>query len=191
MQDDATLLARLRQRDSTAFRAVFEQYSDKIYRLAAGILQNETEADGVVQDTFMRLIEKIDTLKGTAKVGTWLYRVAYNLCQDRLRKRGRTQSLEQMNDEIMPAILTDWSQTPQAALQSAELTALLTNAIDQLPLSYRTVLILRDVDGLSTRESADILDISISNVKVRLHRARLQLREILSETFTQYVEVVE
>lgn len=189
MQDDAALLARLRQRDPAAFRAVFEAYSDKIYRLAVGILQNETEADGVVQDAFVRLIEKIDTFKGKAKVGTWLYRVAYNLCQDRLRQRGRTQSLEQMSEATMPMILTDWSQTPQAALQSAELTALLTHAIDQLPTTYRAVLILRDVDGLSTRESAEILDISPSNVKVRLHRARLQLREILSETFTQYVEV--
>lgn len=189
MQDDAMLLTRLRRRDPAAFRAVFEAYSDKIYRLAVGILQNETEADGVVQDTFMRLIEKIETFKGKAKVGTWLYRVAYNLCQDRLRQRGRTQSLEQIRAEI-PLILTDWSQTPQAALQSAELTALLTTAIDQLPMTYRAVLILRDVDGLSTRESADILNISPSNVKVRLHRARLQLREILAETFTQYVEVV-
>ena len=93
MLNEREMVAALRRRDPAAFSQLFETYSDKVYRLAVGLLEDETEAEGVVQDTFMRLFEKLDQFEGRSKLSTWLYRVAYNLCQDRLRKRRPVSSL--------------------------------------------------------------------------------------------------
>ena len=187
MLDETALLAALRNHDPAAFRQLFETHADKIYRLAVSQLQDEVEADGVVQDTFLRLIEKLDQFEGRSKLSTWLYRVAYNICQDRLRKRGRTTGFEAVSDDdgelFIPKIFVDWSNTPQACLNSAEITTAINTAIDQLPDSLRTVFILREIEGVSTKEAATILNLSVSNIKVRLHRARLVLREDLSVLF--------
>lgn len=187
MLNEKSLLTALRNRDPAAFRQLFEAHSDKIYRLAVAQLQDEVEADGVVQDTFLRLIEKIDQFEGRSKLSTWLYRVAYNICQDRLRVRGRTTGFDAISDEdgelFMPKIFVDWSNTPQACLNSAEIVSTINTAIDQLPDRLRTVFILREIEDISTKEVATILELSVSNVKVRLHRARLVLREDLSVTF--------
>jgi len=87
MRDDQELLVALRRRDGEAFTYLFEMYADKIYRLALRLLENETEADGVVQDTFLRLLSRLDQFEGRSKVGTWLYRVAYNICVDRYTRQ--------------------------------------------------------------------------------------------------------
>ena len=101
--DEQTLLAALRRRDPAAFSQLFETHSDKIYRLAVGLLQDESAAEGVVQDTFMRLIERLDQFEGRAKLSTWLYRVAYNLCQDRLReKRPLFPLSNNQDDDTLP-----------------------------------------------------------------------------------------
>jgi RNA polymerase sigma-70 factor (ECF subfamily) len=190
MMSENELVSALRQRDPDAFSLLFEIYSDKIYRLAAGMLEDEVEADGIVQDSFLRLFEKLDTFEGRSKLGTWLYRVAYNLTVERLRKRRPTLSLDESTDEgscPLPVVMMDWSQLPEKLLSESEIRAELDKAIANLPEKYRIVFILRELEGVSTQETAVITNLSISTVKVRLHRARLFLREKLSESLIAYV----
>jgi RNA polymerase sigma-70 factor (ECF subfamily) len=192
MFDEQELLAALRRRDEAAFSQLFEAYSDRVYRLAVGLLENEVEAEGVVQDTFMRLIERLDQFEGRSKLSTWLYRVAYNLCQDRLRKRKPISTLvEEVDDEgtiPTPTILIDWEQLPERCLTAAEISRELDEAIATLPPKLKAVFILREIEGLSTQACAEALDISVSATKVRLHRARLLLREQLATYFMEMAE---
>jgi len=187
MFDEQELLAALRRHDSDAFTILFETYSDKIYRLAVGLLENELEAEGIVQETFLRFFERIDQFEGRSKVSTWLYRVAYNASMDYLRRDKPHLSIELADEDDalpMPAIFSDWSQWPEGLLSDAEVTAELDKAIAALPEKYRAIFLLREIEGLSTRETAHVTEISISAVKVRLHRARLILRERLAESFS-------
>lgn len=191
MLNERELLEALRHRNPVAFNQLFEMYSDKIYRLAVGLLEDEAAAEEVIQDTFMRLFERLDQFEGRSKLGTWLYRVAYNLCQDRLRTRKPILPLilDYGDDDTIPipTILIDWGQVPEHCLTEAEIKMELDKAISTLPPKLRAVLILREVEGLSTQESADVLEISISAAKVRLHRARLLLREQLATYFAELV----
>ncbi len=189
MMNEQEMLAALRLRDPVAFSQLFENYSDKVYRLAVGLLENEEAAEGVVQDTFIRLFERLDQFEGRSKLGTWLYRVAYNLCHDRLRKRRPMSSLsmEIDDDETLPVptIFVDWSQVPERYLTEVEITAELDKAIATLPPKLKAVFMLREIEGLTTRECAEVLEISESATKVRLHRARLMLREELAAYFSE------
>ena len=189
MLNEQEMLAALRRRDPAAFNQLFETYSDRVYRLAVGLLENEAEAEGVVQDAFMRLFERLDQFEGRSKLGTWLYRVAYNLCQDRLRKRRPVSPLAMDIDDDetipVPTIFVDWDQVPERYLTDAEITAELDRAIATLPPKLKAVFMLREIEGMSTRECAEVLDISDSATKVRLHRARLLLREQLAAYFTE------
>jgi RNA polymerase sigma-70 factor (ECF subfamily) len=189
MLDERKLLTALRRRDEAAFATLFETYSDKIYRLSVGLLENEAEAEGVVQETFLRFFERLDQFEGRSKVSTWLYRVAYNASIDILRQKKPTLSMDgAFEDEGLPSpsVLIDWSQWPERLLTDAEVTAELDKAISSLPETYRAIFILREIEGLSTRETAQIADLSVSAVKVRLHRARLLLRERLAESLLAY-----
>ena len=159
-----------------------------------GLLADEDEAEGIVQDAFLRLFENLDRFEGRAQIGTWLYRVAYNASVDQLRRRRPTQPLaddvtELDNAPVVPAILIDWSQAPEPLFASAEAQAHLEQAIQALPQRLRSAFILREIEGLSTAETAEILGISLGAVKVQLHRARLQLREYLSAYFGERVSV--
>jgi RNA polymerase sigma-70 factor (ECF subfamily) len=158
MLNEKEMLKALRLRDPAAFSQLFEAFSDRVYRLAVGLLENETEAEGVVQDTFIRLFEKLDQFEGRSK-----------------------------EDEIMPVptIFVDWSQVPERSLTEAEITTELDKAIATLPPNLKAVFMLREIEGLSTKECAEVLEISESATKVRLHRARLLLREKLAAYFTE------
>lgn len=182
------LLESLKKRDPAALSTVFEVYANKIYRLALGILNDEQQADGIVQDTFLKLIHNIDSFEGKSSVGTWLYRVAYNECQQRLRKLKPQLELDDTSDDAnsMPTCLVDWQNVPEAMLTNQEALDQMEHAIESLSPTLRTVFVLRDVEEFSTQETADILSISPSAVKVRLHRARLALREYLANYFAEY-----
>lgn len=184
MTEDHRLLERLRAGDSEALSAVFESYSDRIYRLALSLLHDEQSADGVVQDTFIALIEHLDSFEGRSSVGTWLYRVAYNNCMGRLRKNRPAVEVED-GDTVMPERFIDWQNIPEKMLTGSEAMAQVETALEMLSPALRAVFILRDIEDLPTEEVAQALDISISAVKVRLHRARLALREALSAYFEE------
>jgi len=181
------LVDALRQRDPDALTTVFNTHADKIYRLAVSILHDEVQADGVVQNTFLALIKHIDRFEGRADIGTWLYRVAYNECMGRIRKQRPQVDLDTLfDDELMPTSFVDWNTLPDAILGSSEAMNEMQTAIKKLSPSLQAVFMLRDVEDLSTAQTAHILDISESAVKVRLHRARLALREHLAHYFEEY-----
>lgn len=177
-------LSALREGDDAALGALFERYADRIYRLAVGLLHEPAEAEDVVQESFVKALTNLDRFEGRSGIGTWLYRVAYNAAMDRLRRRGR-EPVTESDDMPSPHSMVDWSSTPEALLLDNEARAALDAATDTLSASLRAVFILRDVEGLSTLETAEALGISESAAKVRLHRARLQLRERLSEYFSE------
>lgn len=187
--DSQQILMALRRRDPQALAILFEQHADAIHRLALNVLGGDAQqADGVVQDTFIALIEHVEQFEGRARISTWLYRVAYNEALRRLRRARPQLALDDALDEDlpMPASLFDWRDLPEEALRQQEARAMMQAAIDALPASLRAAFTLRDVQEFSTREVAEILSISEAAVKVRLHRARLALREALSAYFEEY-----
>ncbi len=189
--DDDALLAELRARSPQAFANLFEMYADRLYRLAAGMLGDEFEAEDVVQEAFARFFVKLDGFEGRSQVGTWLYRVTYNLSVDCLRKRKATTTINPQTDDDpeddfpVPEVFIDWRHVPEMVLSETELSEQLDQAIRNLPEKLKAVFLLREVEGLSTQACAEVLGISPANVKVRLHRARLQLREALTAYFVE------
>lgn len=191
MHDDVHLITRLKNRDSDAFAWTFETYSDRIYRLAVSLLEDEQAADGVVQDTFLALIESIDRFEGKSSIGTWLYRVAYNNAAGHLRKLRPQLSLDDDSDGLtMPTELVNWAEIPDDILQGHEALTYIEQAVEMLNPALRSVFLLRDIDELSTEACAHVLGISESAVKVRLHRARLALRETLATYFDERMSIV-
>lgn len=182
------LIAALKRREPDALAAVFEQYADRIYRLAVSLLHDEQQADGVVQNTFLALIESIHQFEGRSSLGTWLYRVGYNECRMRQRSVRPDLEMDAVEDpDMMPQHFADWSMVPDHILEGSEARAEMDKAIQSLKPEMRSVFVLRDVEGLSTEETARIMNISEGAVKVRLHRARLALREKLAAYFTEFV----
>lgn len=187
VNDEHALIAALKQRDPAALAAVFETYADRIYRLGVSLLHDEQQADGVVQNTFLALIEHIDRFEGRSGLGTWLYRVGYNECMMRLRRVRPDVELDSLEEpDTVPMNFTGWA-VPEDMVCSGEAAAELEAAIASLSPTLRAVFILRDVDELSTSETAAVLGISEAAVKVRLHRARLALREKLATYFGERV----
>lgn len=194
---DADLVGRAQRRDFDAFEELVKRYEDKVYRLAFRFVRNETEAKEIVQDTFLSLWRKIDSFKGDAQFSSWLYRVTANAALMRLRSQRR--HAEVSTEELEPGFMDrqgsafaqgppggeNWSKRPDDELQSDELRRHIQQAVDSLPEIYRTVFLVRDVEGLSTEETAEVLGLSVPTVKTRLHRARMALREQISKYFTR------
>ncbi len=189
--DDGALLARLQDDDPEAFRALFEAHADRVYRLALSLLRDPSRAEDVVQETFLAALTHLGRFEGRARLGTWLYRVAYNASLSQLRQRveeelpAEDDAPEDQAPIPMPRTFVDWDLTPETLLGDSEARAQLDAAIAALPESQRAAFLLRDVEGLSTAETAEALGLSEAAVKVRLHRARLALREHLSAYFAE------
>ena len=191
---DEALVARARGGDFHAFEELVDRYEDKIFRLAYRFVRNETEAKEILQDTFLSVWRKLDTFKGDAQFGSWLYRVATSAVLLRLLTHllHLGVSIEELpvdyldNYGQLPQWGENWAKRPDDELQSEELRRRIQQAVDELPDIYRTVFIVRDVEGLSTEETAEVLQISVPTVKTRLHRARLALRNAISHYFDQH-----
>lgn len=188
---DKEIIARIQAGDKSACAECIEKHGPSIYRLALRLMQNEADAEDVVQETFLNAFKAIDKFEGRSKLGTWLYRIAHNVAMMRLRKRQPTliSVEESLADEdvgkLLPTQLFDWCCLPEQDFNSEETREELEVAIGELPSTMRSVFILRDLEGLSTRESAEALDLSETAVKKRLQRARLWLRERLSLYFVE------
>src|ERR1700690_259294 len=185
---DILLVNRARQGDVQAFEQLVKQYDRQVFRIAQHITQNREDAEDVVQDAFLKAYEKLEQFQGNSKFYTWLVRIAVNESLMRLRKRrtGRMVSIDEdvtTEDGSMPRDLAAWSPDPEQLYGQSELADILRKTIQGLPPGFRVVFVLRDVDGLSTEETAEALGLSIPAVKSRLLRARLQLRERLSRYF--------
>lgn len=195
-QTETTLVERLRSGDAAALETLMERFGSRVYRLAHGITRNEADAEEVTQDVFLNLFRKIDSFEGRSALGTWIYRVAAN--QALIKRRGKRFELEVALEEQLPTfladghregdrawVLADWSRTPEEELLAGEAQAVLDRAIESLPDHYRAVLMLRDVEGLPNDEVAEALGESVATVKSRLHRARMALREQLTQLFAR------
>jgi RNA polymerase sigma-70 factor, ECF subfamily len=193
---ESALIDRLRAGEVTALETLMERYTDRVYRLARGVTRNTADAEEIVQDVFLRLFRKIDGFDGRAALSTWIYRITVNAALS--KRRGKAKELEVPLESDLPTfkpdghregdrsfVLADWSPTPEDRLLSGEAREVLSRALDDLPDTYRTVLVLRDVEELSTEETAELIGESIASVKSRLHRARMALRERLTRALAR------
>jgi len=185
---DVALVERVRGGDVSAYDELVRKYERQVFRIAQHITQNREDAEDVMQDAFLKAYEKLDQFQGNSKFYTWLVRIAVNESLMRLRKRrsGRMVSLDEdveTEEGSVPRDLADWDPDPEQNYSQTELADILRKTIQGLPPGFRVVFTLRDVDGLSTEETAETLGLSVPAVKSRLLRARLQLRERLSRYF--------
>jgi RNA polymerase sigma-70 factor (ECF subfamily) len=191
---DEALVERAQAGDLNAFETLVSRYERRIWALAKQMLQHDQDAEDVVQDTFLTALEHLHALRHGERFGAWLKQIATRLAYRVLAKRKRmpTESLDALLSEDPdeeettlphPQLVADWRDSPEALLQRKETMRLIEEALQQLPEKYRVVFWLRDVEQLSTRETAEALGISEANVKVRLLRARLMLREYLTRLF--------
>ncbi len=189
---DGFSLAALQIGDKAEFARVVDTYYEMIYRLAIRMLNNPQDAEDVLQETFIKAYRNFKNFDGRSSVSTWLYRIATNEALMFLRRhRPDTTSIDDTreNDEGLerPTFIVDWCCLPEEELMSAEAQAHLDEAVESLPPNLRVVFILRDIHGLSTRETAEVLNLSEMAVKTRLSRARFKLRELLSKYFGEKV----
>jgi len=193
-QSDAELVERARAGDLSAFEALVSRHENRVWTLAKQIVRHDEDAADVVQDAFLTALEHLQELRDGERFGAWLKQIATRLAYRVLEKRRRmpTQSLEALLNEGAeedeehiphPELIADWRDSPEALLQRKETMRIIEQALSELPEKYRAVFWLRDVEQLSTRETAEALGISEANVKVRLLRARLMLREKLTQIF--------
>jgi RNA polymerase sigma-70 factor (ECF subfamily) len=184
--DEKAWIGRLRQGDETAYEELVRSHGGRMLAVARRLLQSEDDARDAVQDAFLSAFRAIDRFEGEAQLGTWLHRIVVNAALMKLRTRRRKP--EEPLDPLLPRFLADghqeqpaqaWALRSDEALERAELHRLVMDRITELPETYRTILLLRDVEGLDTEEAARELEISPGAVKTRLHRARQALRELL------------
>jgi RNA polymerase sigma-70 factor (ECF subfamily) len=193
---DVELVARAKAGDTAAFEQLIRQYERQIFRTAQHITQNREDAEDITQDVFFKAFQKLDQFQGNSKFSTWLVRIAVNESLMRLRKRktSKTVSMDQdvQTDEgSIPRDFAEWRPNPEQNYNQAELAEILRKTIAGLPPGFRTVFTLRDIENLSTEETAEALGLSVPAVKSRLLRARLQLRERLSRYFGKGKEPVK
>lgn len=181
-------LDALRSGDRAEFALLVDAYYEMIYRLAIKMVNNPQDAEDILQETFIKAYRHLKNFDGRSSLSTWLYRIATNEALMFLRRQkpdtvSVDESLDTGEGEIEPLQIIDWSSLPEEELMSAEAQVYLDKAVDKLSPSLRVVFVLRDIQGLSTRETAEVLDISETAVKTRLSRARLQLREELTSYY--------
>jgi RNA polymerase sigma-70 factor, ECF subfamily len=190
VDDEASLVAQLRAGDQAAFEQVVRAYGGRLLAVARRIVGSEEDARDVVQDAFMNAFKSLDRFEGNAKLSTWLHRIVVNAALMRLRTRKRKP--EQSIESMLPTFLDDghheerfqsWDEPIDKIMERAENRELVRKQIDALPEGYRTVLVLRDIEGLDTEETANVLGLSVNATKIRLHRARQALRSLLAPHF--------
>lgn len=188
VSDEAVLVSQAREGDARAFSTLVRRYENKIFRLAQHVTQNREDAEDVLQETFLKAYEHLDQFQGNSKFYTWIVRIAVNQALMKLRKRktDKSVSLDETIDTGEDTVVREiaaWDESPEERYSRDEMNHILNSAIESLAPPYRAVFVLRDVDELSTEETAEALDLSIPAVKSRLLRARLQLREKLTRYF--------
>jgi len=187
--DEPLLVDSARSGNTSAFEELVARYEDKIFRLTSNITGNREDAEDAMQDAFLKAYAHLKDFHGESRFYTWLVRIAANEALMRLRKRRPNHfSLDQPiegDSDLMPRELEEWRPDPEQIYAKSEIDNIVSAFVSQLQDDYRIVLVLRDVEELSTQETANALGISLSAVKSRLLRARLKLREKLSRHFRQ------
>ena len=179
---DQDLIEQIKAGEDAPFEALLERYRDRVYRLVISFTKNPADAEEVLQDVFLTVFRKIASFEHRSAFSTWLYRITVNTALMKLRSRGPVQ---ESIDEYLPQftkdgrharMVVDFTQGPEKLLLRKEREQVLREAIEALPPDYKVVLVLRDLEGLSNEEVAEIVGTSVLAVKARLHRARLVLR---------------
>jgi RNA polymerase sigma-70 factor, ECF subfamily len=186
---DAALVEQMRRGEAGAVESLVVAYGDRVYRLAIRITGNASDAEEVVQDTLLAASRKIDTFRGTAAFGSWVYRITANTAYQKLRAK-RSKRNEVSWQDLAPSfddkgqhteVTVDWSKRPKDPAVEGELRSVLCGAIDELPVNFRTPFLLHDVEGLSNPEIAETLHLNLGTVKSRVHRARLFLQKRVAD----------
>lgn len=189
-RDDAELLAALRSGLDSAYDAVVRTYGGRLMAVARRLLRSDEEAQDALQEAFLAAFRALHSFEGQARLSTWLHRITVNACLMRLRSRKRKGEepiddlllrYDETGHHLLPP--SSWSESSDLVLDRDETRAYVRACIDRLPDTYRTVLLMRDIDELDTEETARLLGITANAVKVRLHRARQALRQLLDRRF--------
>jgi RNA polymerase sigma-70 factor (ECF subfamily) len=187
---DTALVAGLRAGDTAAFETLIERYGGRLLRLARRFCGSEEDARDALQDAMLAVFKSIGNFESNSMLSTWLHRIVVNACLMKLRTKRRTGGVEIDLEEYLPRFKEDghqlepsqpWTESVESMLERDELRAQVRASIDQLPETYRVVLQLRDIEEMSTEETAEVLGITPNAVKIRLHRARQALRALLDE----------
>lgn len=181
---DETLVERAQRGDRAAFEALVRRHAERLYAVVLRFVADGEEAQEVTQEAFLRAWKSIGRFRGQSQFFTWLYRIGINEAKRRAGRRPPAE-LFSSSEEDPASEAPDWSESPQTRLEQSDLRQALERAIRKLPMRYRATVILRDVEGLSTREAAEVMDLSESAFKSRLHRARLAVRESLEDYFPE------
>ena len=184
--DDAELVRRALARDDTAFRIIMERHNRRLYRIARGILRNDTEAEDVVQEAYVSAFTHLDGFRGDSSLATWLARITMNEALGRLRRERLAVDLDTFEAQRTEAQIIQFPQTvtsddPERTMAQREILQLVERATDNLPEIFRIVFITRVIEGMSVEETADLLGLRPETVKTRLHRARRLVREQLDK----------
>jgi RNA polymerase sigma-70 factor, ECF subfamily len=188
-RNETQMIASILAGNTREFHDLIQPYERSVYSMALSMLQNEADAEDAAQEAFLKAFRNLEKFRGEAKFSTWLISITLNEARSRLRskKTAKTESLDELNEggHVSPALLRDWREIPSEALERQEVRLLLQDAITELPLIYREVFVLRDMEDLSVNQSAEALGISVAAAKVRLHRARLMLQKRLAPQLRQ------
>lgn len=181
IRSEAENIAAILAGETQLYHELIRHHERSVYMMALSYMKNEADAEDVAQEAFIKAFRNLSTFRGGAKFSTWLISITLNEARNRLRRQNvvRMQSLDEPPDEdgaVSPALLRDWREIPSEVVEREEVRTLIKRAVESLPEIYRRVFLLRDVEDLDVNETAQALSISISNVKVRLHRARMMLQ---------------
>lgn len=184
-RSEAEIIAAILAGETQLYHELIRPYERTVYMMALSYMKSEADAEEVAQEAFIKAFRNLSTFRGDAKFSTWLISIALNEARNRLRRQSLVQmrSLDEPADQdgaVSPALLRDWREIPSETIEREEVRTLIRKAVDSLPEIYRQVFLLRDVEELNIEETAQALSISISNVKVRLHRARMMLQKELA-----------
>jgi RNA polymerase sigma-70 factor (ECF subfamily) len=187
-RDEGQLVSEAKAGNYAAFEELVNRYEKKIYRLGMNITGNREDAEDVLQDAFLKAFQHLPDFREDSRFYTWITRIAVNEALMKLRKRKSSKEIgmedsEDDNGDVQVREFADWKPNPEQQFAQTELEQILQTAVGTLSPGFRTVFYLRDVEGLSTEETAELLDLSVGAVKARLFRARLRLREELSKIF--------
>ena len=185
IRPEAEIIAAILGGEAQLYHELIRPYERSVYMMALSYMKNEAEAEDVAQESFIKAFRNLSMFRGDAKFSTWLISITLNEARNRLRRQGivRMQSLDEPPDEegsVSPALLRDWREIPSETVEREEVRTLIQKAVETLPEIYKQVFLLRDIEELDVNETAQTLSISISNVKVRLHRARMMLQKELA-----------
>jgi RNA polymerase sigma-70 factor, ECF subfamily len=191
--DDLNLVQASKHGDIAAFEQLVKRYDRTLLRIAQSVTRNREDSQDVVQETFLKAYQHLGDFRGDSKFSTWLIRITVNQSLMKLRRQRaiREESLDEdfgTDEDVFPREVIDWAPNPEQLYRTSELRRILIKTIEELPPILRTVFVLQDLEGLSTDQTADALNLSQSAVKSRLWRARLQLRERLNKYFGKPAE---